>query len=579
MDTPNPKSEFEHLASGYCDGALNSREYQRLQELIREHAELRHRFHQMVSLHADLIWAKGRRHEFLSAPPVRTPVLRVIGAMASPLGRPDVWSVLAVGVLFAAYVVVISWNMLGNEAKHWKLEARGGGRPQASDDQPAYISASDQAKWQKQPQASLTAASDAETPAIARGESLELASGIVQLKLKQGVTLVIEGPAAWTIDGANHATLNRGKLVANVPQQAIGFALTTPTSQIVDLGTRFGVRVTEEGLTETQVFKEQVVVHWTGSQAPTLAHVSARQSQRLAAGEAARVDATSGIAPAVPFAATSDRFMQSFAVADAASAARPVVQIEPPTTELKLRGQPRLLFSDNFSVQKESHQLDPGPNDAPGRQSGLLAPLKYLVNEGDITATARLGDSRAPESLLFVGDFNQNRTSVSPAIDFLQDNGAGGGYCVSLTLSPGRSLDDRDTPTTLWAGVYVGAQHLGSGTQSPPGGIGFLVRDDGRYTLTEKHVLRREGQLAPPLAGDGATGSYRINIELQAQAFDGLTPGWLKITVNNQPVFEGPTWSGFTSSPVVLDFMHGVDAYHLFDDLTVSYTPLMPKQP
>jgi hypothetical protein len=72
------------------------------------------------------------------------------------------------------------------------------------------------------------------------------------------VKLVIEGPADWTIDGDNNATLKRGKLVATVPKQAVGFTVVTPTARLVDLGTEFGVRVSDGGSTELLVLRGAV---------------------------------------------------------------------------------------------------------------------------------------------------------------------------------------------------------------------------------------------------------------------------------------------------------------------------------
>ena len=73
-------------------------------------------------------------------------------------------------------------------------------------------------------------------------------SGRVRQSLLRGVQLVVDGPAEWSIDDENRATLRQGKLVAVVPRQAIGFTLATPSAEIVDLGTEFEVVVEEDGV-------------------------------------------------------------------------------------------------------------------------------------------------------------------------------------------------------------------------------------------------------------------------------------------------------------------------------------------
>jgi len=145
-------------------------------------------------------------------------------------------------------------------AAFWGLAVGFYGRLNADSSQPAFVFASDHAVWRKQPRAGLPAASHVNQPAIAKGESLQLASGSVELKLKQGATLVVEGPAEWSIDGNNHASLTAGRLVAKVPSRAVGFTLQTPTGSIVDLGTEFSVHVTPNGGADVQVLKGAVEV-------------------------------------------------------------------------------------------------------------------------------------------------------------------------------------------------------------------------------------------------------------------------------------------------------------------------------
>jgi hypothetical protein len=120
-------------------------------------------------------------------------------------------------------------------------------------------------------------------PAIRRGEALSIASGLVELKLTQGTKLLIEGPAEWSIDGQNNATLKRGKLVASVPKQAIGFTLETPTAKIVDLGTEFEVDVAASG-------KSQVHVRRGAIEATPLDSLGSAATVRLSAGEGVYLD-------------------------------------------------------------------------------------------------------------------------------------------------------------------------------------------------------------------------------------------------------------------------------------------------
>lgn len=86
---------------------------------------------------------------------------------------------------------------------------------------------------------------------IAKGTTLkpgllEISSGILQVELYSGVSLILEGPANVDIvDEMNVVCLN-GQLRANVPPQAIGFKVKAKDYDVVDLGTEFSVSVNQD---------------------------------------------------------------------------------------------------------------------------------------------------------------------------------------------------------------------------------------------------------------------------------------------------------------------------------------------
>jgi hypothetical protein len=119
------------------------------------------------------------------------------------------------------------------------------------------------------------------------GEALKIESGTMELELKTGAKLVVEGPADWSVDDKNRVSLRAGKLLATVPAQAVGFSVETPTAKIVDLGTEFGVEVDDSQNTNVHVRKGEVSVR-----RPAQA-VGQNQEVRLSAGRAIRLT-TSG---------------------------------------------------------------------------------------------------------------------------------------------------------------------------------------------------------------------------------------------------------------------------------------------
>jgi len=89
---------------------------------------------------------------------------------------------------------------------------------------------------------------------------LKLKSGIAQIEFYQGARVLIEGPAEFQLISSGEATCTRGKLSANVPPQAKGFRINTPKGTIVDLGTEFGLDVSDASA-EVHVFKGEVELH------------------------------------------------------------------------------------------------------------------------------------------------------------------------------------------------------------------------------------------------------------------------------------------------------------------------------
>lgn len=72
-------------------------------------------------------------------------------------------------------------------------------------------------------------------------KSLLLRQGYAELLFNNQAKITVEGPAEFQILTEDQIKLNYGRIYAMVPREAIGFTVKTPSSQIIDLGTEFGV--------------------------------------------------------------------------------------------------------------------------------------------------------------------------------------------------------------------------------------------------------------------------------------------------------------------------------------------------
>jgi hypothetical protein len=97
-----------------------------------------------------------------------------------------------------------------------------------------------------------------------RGDRVRLKSGTVQLTYETGTKVVVEGPVDMVMSTGVEAKLASGKIAAAVPRFARGYTIVTPTAEVVDLGTEFGVSVDENGTSEVHVFDGDVVTRRAG---------------------------------------------------------------------------------------------------------------------------------------------------------------------------------------------------------------------------------------------------------------------------------------------------------------------------
>jgi hypothetical protein len=108
---------------------------------------------------------------------------------------------------------------------------------------------------------SLDARWSSKSPKVKLGEPLgkdlmRLESGVIELTFSSGATVALEGPAQFRIRDYNLVELVSGKMSADVPKRARGFAVKSPTATVTDLGTRFGEIV--NSATEVDVFQGNV---------------------------------------------------------------------------------------------------------------------------------------------------------------------------------------------------------------------------------------------------------------------------------------------------------------------------------
>lgn len=128
------------------------------------------------------------------------------------------------------------------------------------------------------------------TPLIA-GRTLTLEEGLAELTFIDGARVVLKAPARFEVSDRGRGFLHEGSLAATVPPPARGFTVQTPLAVVVDLGTEFGVSVTNDGVEETHVFAGLVKA---GVKPPSGMPLSTERFEKLRIGEARRMHLVKG---------------------------------------------------------------------------------------------------------------------------------------------------------------------------------------------------------------------------------------------------------------------------------------------
>ena len=289
----NVRAELYELAARHQEGSVNEAERTRLQTMLQGDAEARRYYAGQMQLAAHLRWTMGGvksssglqtwpvafEPPFEGAARIAKPVPIVTGMISSwgRLGTASKMVGLGVSGLLVTYFALLMLSVVWDRAS--RADRKSHERPTV--ESPSF--------------ATLTRAMNCRWKGEAPGEPgdrlakslLTLEQGIVELRFETGAKVTLEGPAEFDVRSPSRGFLKVGKLVAMVPEQAIGFTVETPTATVVDLGTEFAVEIDERGATEVQVLKGKIELHPNGKY---LDSSSARQRIVLIAGEARRIE-------------------------------------------------------------------------------------------------------------------------------------------------------------------------------------------------------------------------------------------------------------------------------------------------
>lgn len=245
-DKPDDLMRLRTLVDALLENRLTQDEENELEQLVLNNPAARKAYVEMVHEHASLQWWIGSQPDFASGPHRAQASDESDDEILIPTPRPKsggsvFWRrtrrvLLYVGSCAAMLVIGL---IFGFERGEEKGKVRG---PVV-----AHLIDAKECRWSG---ATVPTDLGSQLPA----GRLRLASGLAKLRFTSGAEVTLEGPADFEIISPMKCRLLGGRMVADVPQQAIGFAVDTPEAEVIDQGTQFGVHVQGNGISDVQVF-------------------------------------------------------------------------------------------------------------------------------------------------------------------------------------------------------------------------------------------------------------------------------------------------------------------------------------
>ena len=241
----------------FQDGNLDSQQLEKLRQLLTENAQARQAFceHNLLS---QLVSSK-----YLFENSTQTTSRHLDSWLTGHIR----WIALAIAASLLIGIVTIGFQRpAGQRAEDDQFALQNSDalnaqdaltqvafRPESAEPPVAVLVDTTNAKWNSQGLFGATGVP------LRRGW-LDLASGSASVRFDSGAVATLIGPARFQILDSKQGFLASGSMVANVPDSAIGFQVHTKAMQLTDLGTEFGVSVSDSDEAEVYVIKGLVEV-------------------------------------------------------------------------------------------------------------------------------------------------------------------------------------------------------------------------------------------------------------------------------------------------------------------------------
>ena len=245
---PQNEAEFERLMHRLVDGSLDKSETERLESLLLNQPERQSRYLEYMSLDSSLI----ELGEVSKTAPELT------------LGRPrrqnlvpfSLWALAACAMLcLIAVTLFVSSVINQSEQLAQRKTTEALRKVSQSTERNSEQEAHSEARFIAGHRA-VFRGTQSHTSVGSRlrfSENYLLQDGLVKIRFASGAEVILSAPALFQVIHNERLVVKLGKCSVYAPEGAEGFEVSTPTSEVVDLGTRFSVSVAEDGASKVAV--------------------------------------------------------------------------------------------------------------------------------------------------------------------------------------------------------------------------------------------------------------------------------------------------------------------------------------
>lgn len=231
--------EEQEWLDSYLNGELSPEDFEAMQDKMVESAEYRKIIRRYLSVDHSLEMLEGE------SPLEVVPEEKVETKFPSPVRLT-----VAAAVAFFFGVLVMSWR--DDDQSEGAAEVKSQEAVLPSAEGFAVVSGLFGAEWNED--SSGYVEGDTLGPEVFR-----LASGTAEIKFFSGANMTVEGPAEILLKSAWEAECRDGLVRMQVPPAARGFKLQAPSTEIIDLGTEFGLSV-RDGKGQVEVFDGEISI-------------------------------------------------------------------------------------------------------------------------------------------------------------------------------------------------------------------------------------------------------------------------------------------------------------------------------